>query len=199
MNTRSTALRHPIAAALVVLQREEMRSTTPSRPSYDDEFIRQFEQHFQRVRRVIGRLAGDFELADDITQDAFVRLYRRGSLPDAPGQWLITVALNLFRNAAMSRRRRRALLTVARGEAVHSDPAPAPDHSSGASDVRARVRAAMGRVPEREQRMLLLRAEGYSYREIATALDINTGSVGTLLARAKRQFLEAYGDTSDAR
>jgi len=40
--------------------------------------------------------------------------------------------------------------------------------------------------------MLLLRAEGYSYREIASALQLNEPSVGTLLARAKRAFREAY-------
>jgi DNA-directed RNA polymerase specialized sigma24 family protein len=41
---------------------------------------------------------------------------------------------------------------------------------------------------------LLLRAEGYSYRDIATALDLNEASVGTLLARAVRAFRESYGD-----
>ena len=185
-------------ASLTHAQWEDTRTSTPPQRAFDDAFVAQFEAHFQRVRRFIGRLSGDYELADDITQDAFVRLYRRGVLPDAPGQWLITVALNLLRNAATSRRRRGRLLTVSRGEALHSDPAPAPDHSSGATDSRARVRAAIRKVPERERRMLLLLADGYSYREIATVLDINEASVGTLLARAKRQFRDAYGDPIDA-
>jgi RNA polymerase sigma factor (sigma-70 family) len=55
------------------------------------------------------------------------------------------------------------------------------------------VRAAIDRLPERERRMLLLRAEGYSYRDIAAALDLNEASVGVLLARARRAFREAYG------
>jgi DNA-directed RNA polymerase specialized sigma24 family protein len=46
--------------------------------------------------------------------------------------------------------------------------------------------------------MLLLRAEGFSYRDIATALRINEGSVGTLLARAKRAFLDRYEGDADA-
>jgi RNA polymerase sigma-70 factor (ECF subfamily) len=45
---------------------------------------------------------------------------------------------------------------------------------------------------------LLLRAEGYSYKEIAEALMIQEASVGTLLARAKRAFRELYEDQADA-
>ena len=198
MRGRNQVLLQTTVAALADPWEQEVRTSMPPRDAFHDEFVAQFDAHFQRVRRVIGRLSGDFELADDLTQDAFVRLYRRGALPDSPGQWLVTVALNLLRNAAASRSRRRRLLTVTRAEAVHSDPAPAPDDASVTSDSRTRVRETMGRVPQREQRMLLMRAEGFSYREIARMLDLSEGSVGTLLARAKRLFLDAYGDTSDA-
>jgi len=53
-------------------------------------------------------------------------------------------------------------------------------------------------MPEREQRMLLLRAEGYSYRDIASALHLNERSVGALLARARRAFRETYEESSGA-
>ena len=46
--------------------------------------------------------------------------------------------------------------------------------------------------------MLLLRAEGYGYRELAAALDLNESSMGTLLARAKRAFREAYEGSAHA-
>jgi DNA-directed RNA polymerase specialized sigma24 family protein len=47
--------------------------------------------------------------------------------------------------------------------------------------------------------MLLLRSEGYSYREIATIVRIRATSVGTLLRRAKAQFIRALGESGDAR
>jgi DNA-directed RNA polymerase specialized sigma24 family protein len=53
-------------------------------------------------------------------------------------------------------------------------------------------------LPLRERELLLLRAEGYSYRDIASALELNETSVGTLLARARRRFEEAYGGGSNA-
>jgi len=49
-------------------------------------------------------------------------------------------------------------------------------------------------MPERERRMLLLQAEGYTYRDIATALRIHEASVGTLLMRARLEFRRRYED-----
>ena len=167
-------------------------------PSFEDSFVRLFQAHHARLFRYLQRLSGDPELAADLVQDAFVRLYRRGSLPDAPEAWLISVAMNLLRNASSTGSRRHRLLTAARAEEVHSDPLPRPDESATAGDTRHRVRSALERLPVRERRMLLLQAEGYSYRDIAVALELNEASVGTLLARARRAFLAAYGSRSDA-
>lgn len=162
------------------------------------EFAELFHAHFERIYRYLDRLTGDRELAADIAQEAFIRLHRRGSLPDAPAAWLITVALNLVRNTRSTERRRRELLTPARGEQVQADAPPGPDETVSRAEVRGHVRATLDRMPERERHMLLLRAEGYSYRDIAQTLGLNEASVGVLLGRAKRVFRETYGDVHDA-
>ena len=164
--------------------------------SFHDHFVELFDAHFPRLYRYLDRLTGDPELAADLGQEAFVRLYRRGSLPDAPEAWLITVAMNLLRSERSTRRRRERLMTRSRGEAVHSDPAPAPDTRVLATDERARVRQVLDRIPEREQRLLLLRAEGYSYRDLARALELNEASIGVLLARARQAFRKLYEETT---
>ena len=167
-------------------------------PSFEETFVRLFRAHHARLFRYLQRLSGDPELAADLTQESFVRLYRRGAMPDTPEAWLISVAMNLFRNARSTGSRRQRLLTLERAREVHSDPAPTPEQSVGAEESRRRVRAALERVPERQRRMLLLQAEGYGYRDIAAALALHEASVGTLLARARRAFLAAYGSESDA-
>jgi len=167
-------------------------------PSFHQRFAELFEAHFRRLYRYLNRLSGDPELAADVAQEAFIKLYGRGSLPDAPEAWLISVAMNLFRNADSTRRRRLRLMTPARGESVLGDPPAAPDDTVEAEDSRLRVRRVLDRMPEREQRMLLLRAEGYSYRDIASALHLNERSVGALLARARRAFRETYEESSGA-
>jgi RNA polymerase sigma-70 factor (ECF subfamily) len=163
--------------------------------AFEDRFRALFETEFPRLFRYLDRLSGEPDLAADLAQEAFVRLLRRGEMPDRPGVWLITVALNLFRNVRSTNARRRRLLTIARAESVLADPLPTPAQANDTAEDYSRVRAAMGRLPEREQRLLLLRAEGYSYRDIAEALEMNAASVGTLLARAKQAFRAAYEGT----
>jgi RNA polymerase sigma-70 factor, ECF subfamily len=166
--------------------------------SFHDRCVELFEANFHRLYRYLDRVSGDGELAADLAQEAFIRLYRRGSLPDAPEAWLISVALNLFRNARSTQKRRERLLTMVRAEAAHSDPAPSPESAAAAADTRRRVRSTIARLSERERSLLLLKAEGYSYRDIATALGLNEASVGTLLGRAVRAFRLIYEDAGDA-
>ena len=162
--------------------------------SFHDQFVELFQAHFRRIFRYVDRLSGEAETAADVAQEAFVRLYQRGSLPDSPEAWLISVAMNLLRNTRSTQSRRLRLLTPARGESAHSDPAPAPDEAAEAGDSRLRVRAVLDRMGEKERQMLLLRAEDYRYKDIAAALGINEASIGVLLARARRRFREIYED-----
>ena len=171
---------------------------TETTSSFPDQFTAVFDANFARLFRCLDRLSGDPELSADLAQEAFVRLYQRGTLPDTPAAWLISVAMNLFRNERSTRGRRGRLLTEARSRHALGDAAPAPDEQAVAAETRSRVRATIDRMPERERRLLLLHAEGFSYREIAAGLGIHEASVGTLLARARRAFRALYEGTSDA-
>jgi RNA polymerase sigma-70 factor (ECF subfamily) len=107
--------------------------------------------------------------------------------------WLYRVAVNLAYNALRSRgrRQRREEATAQTAWAVGS-PAPDPAEAAIRSDERAAVRRALAALPERQAQLLLLRHAGLSYRELAEALHIAPGSVGTLLARAGAAFEKAY-------
>ncbi len=157
-----------------------------------------FQSDFARLFRFLDRLTGEPDLAADLAQEAFVKLHQRGSLPDRTEAWLVTVALNLLRNAKASTRRRARLLTPARAEGLHSDPGPAPDEAMDAMAARQRVRSTIDRLPERERELLLLSAEGYGYRDIAAALRLNEASVGVFLARARTAFRDLYDRGPDA-
>ncbi len=179
-------------------RREDAAPLPDAKPSFHDQFADLFDGHFRKLHRYLNRLSSDPDLAADVVQEAFVKLYRRGSLPDAPEAWLISVAMNLLRNAKSTQSRRLRLLTPTRSEGVLADPPPSPDQAVTAGASRQRVRAALERVPERERRMLLLQAEGYRYREIAEALNMNEASVGVLLARARKAFQKAYEEAFGA-
>ena len=157
-----------------------------------------FNAHHHRLVRYLDRLSSDPDLAADLAQEAFIRLHQRGALPERPESWLISVSMNLFRNVRSTGARRRRLLTPALAEGALGDAVPTPLQAAEAADQRERVRAALDRLPDRERHLLLLRAEGYGYRDLAEALHLRESSIGTLLARAKRAFRQGYEGGADA-
>ncbi len=165
---------------------------------FSDAFARLFDAHFERLFRYLHRWSGDAELAADAAQETFVRLFERGSMPERPEAWLVTVGLNLVRNARTTHARHTRLLTPERGERAASDRPPTPAETIDSNDTRARVRAALDQLSERDRSLLLLRAEGFAYRDIAHALHLNESSIGTLLARARAAFRQVCEETVDA-
>jgi RNA polymerase sigma-70 factor (ECF subfamily) len=110
--------------------------------------------------------------------------FSRSSVPagEATG-WLSVAAAHTALNHLRSGRRR-----TARELAVRSgDEAVAPDVADTvvALDDRRRVRAALEQLPRRQAVALVLRHSGLSYAEVAAALDLSPGSVGTTVRRAE--------------
>lgn len=120
-----------------------------------------------------------------------MKLHERGSMPDMPRAWLATVATNLLRDNRRTAHRREQLVLHEGAQPMHSD-AVALDDAVVADETRAQVRAALATLAPRDRQLLLLRHEGYSYRELAEAVGIAETSVGTLLLRAGRAFRVAY-------
>lgn len=170
---------------------------SPERDEFRQRFHQLFDAHFHRILRYLDRMTGDPDLAADLAQETFVRLYRRGAVPEAPEAWLISVATNLFRNASTTKARRVKLLAGRSWWRWHADPPASPERTLEAERARRRIRAALDQLPERERSLLLLHAEGYSYRDLGHALELNEASVGTLLSRAREQFRKTYGEASD--
>ncbi len=166
--------------------------------TFETAFRREFDARYAPLARYLARLLGEPESAADLAQETFVRLFQRGSMPDDPAAWLVSVAHNLMRNERQQIARRRRLLQQRAAELAPSDSSGSADAAIEVRDVRANVRRALDALPERERQMLLLRYEGFSYREIARALRMNEASVGTLLARAKTAFRGALGGATRA-
>lgn len=158
-----------------------------------------FTRHWHMVYGILFRMVGSREEAEDLAQEVFVRLYRNPpSLREHPtlGPWLYRVATNLGYNALRkgqreTRRQERAI-RLSRAEESSGVNVVDPEDASMAEEERRTVRQALARLSEREQACLVLRHSGLSYAEVAGALGIKVGSVGTLLARAEERFRKAY-------
>lgn len=160
--------------------------------AFTEDFRRIFAEEFESLFRYLCRLTGDPALAADTAQEAFVRLYQRGERPRETRAWLAAVSNNLVRDEYRRTTRRRNLREANPTMFVYAEPDPAPDEELVLRERRRRVRQALDRLPDRYRRALLLRQEGYSYREIASALDYRASGVGKLIVRATRAFRTAY-------
>lgn len=142
--------------------------------------------------RYLQRLTGDADVAEDIAQEAFVRLLGQ-KLPEAEARpWLFAVATNLVRDRARKQERRERLLKAT--PVLPSAAGPRPDEALERAEQIGLVREALGRLAPRDQQLLLMREEGFSYEEMSRAVGVAPSSIGTLIARALKRFAAAYPD-----
>jgi RNA polymerase sigma-70 factor (ECF subfamily) len=151
-------------------------------------YDRLFDRLYPALFRYLRRLTGDADAAEDAAQEAFVRLTEQSLPEDEVRPWLFTVATNLVRDRARKAERHRRL----QPHVPDAQTPDLPDVSVARSERIAMVRRALEELSERDRTMLLMREEGFKYGEIATAVGVASGSVGTLLARAARRFAETY-------
>lgn len=144
------------------------------------------------VPRVLGyaaRMLGDRAEAEDVAQEAMLRLWRA-----APGwrtgeaqvsTWLYRVVTNLCTDRLRGRVRRRADALDDAPEVA--DAAPGVEAGMIEADRMAALDRALGDLPERQRQALVLRhLEGLSNPEIAVVMEIGVEAVESLTARAKR-------------
>jgi RNA polymerase sigma factor (sigma-70 family) len=173
---------------------------TPLIASTDEEsFEAVFTRYYPLVYQLAYRCTGRGDEADDITQEVFLRYYRVP--PQATGEgerraWLCRVATNLSLNALRSQQRRahheeRAAGVMSPGGG-QGETEPGPEQQVLALEQSALVREVLAELPERQQTYLLLRSIGLSYAEIARTTGVAPASVGSLLARAEREFRRKY-------
>jgi len=183
-----------------------MLSDTKSKPLVDQTDEETFETVFTRYYPLVYQLAyrctGQRDEADDIAQEAFLRFYR--TPPHATSDqerraWLCRVTTNLGLNALRSRQRRTSHEEQAGGSTQTPDTARLnPEQQVIDNEQAAFIRSVLAELPERQQTYILLRSIGLSYAEIAQATGVAPASVGSLLARAEREFRRRYHERSSA-
>jgi len=156
----------------------------PAVKSEQGAFEALFKSEYARVAGIANRVLSDPQEAEDVAQEVFMdfhRLHSAGS-PYA-ASWLYRAAAHTALNRIRGRRRRqrRELANAAHEGSKAVDP----QHVVEVNEDRRRVREALARLPQKPAAVLVLRASGLSYAEVAQALGVGTGQIGTLLRRAE--------------
>lgn len=150
-----------------------------------DPFERLFLQEYPKVVAIAYRVLADRSAAEDVAQEVFLKFHRSLS-PDSEraSGWLHAAAVHSALNVIRGERRRAQRETAHARDAAQASIAN-PERLVELAERRREVRTALARLPERSAAVLLLRHSGLSYAEIATALRIKVGNVGTVLRRAE--------------
>jgi RNA polymerase sigma-70 factor (ECF subfamily) len=165
----------------------------PSGDSHLNEIERLFHTYHEPLVRYLVRRLGDRDWAEEIAQETFVRALRQEQIVSERA-WLFAVATNLVRDEARKDARRRRHLELLREQARAEEAVEPEPTSLERAQEAAMARRALECLSERDREALLMREEGLDYQEIAAALELSIGSVGTTLARARRRLVEAMDE-----
>ena len=159
-------------------------------------FEEAFSLHHRTVFRAARSVVQDAGLAEDVTQETFIRLYKhQDSITDSEmlRPWLIRVAINVAKNTLRGNIRantRDENYVKETGETHVASVEIDYEEYAGVNDIYK----ALSQVKEPLRSCLILKQQGLSYKEIAASLELNESSIGTFVARARAEFARFYGN-----
>lgn len=147
----------------------------------------------QLATGVAYRICGDLAMAEDVAQLTFIRIWEKLGTYRPEGNfkaWLCRIAANLTIDTL---RKQKPAADI--DDMALADPGHGPERSVVQQERAAAVRAALMRLPTHSRAVLVLREyEGFSYHEIANALDIPLGTVKSRINDARRRLQEELRD-----
>ena len=150
-------------------------------------FERLFTAEYGRVVAIANRVLANRHEAEEVAQEVFLDFHRRQDAgADYAPAWLHRAAYHAALNVVRGNRRRenREVAVAPPADAAIGDPQGMLEQK----EQRESIREAMRRLPRKSAAVLALRYSGLSYAEVAGALGVSVGQVGTLLRRAEARL-----------
>ncbi len=153
------------------------------------DFEATFRAQYERVARAIARVVKDPARAEELAVEVFLKFWKSpGAHGDQAEGWLYRTAVRKGLDELRQRTRRsRYEQMLGLGRRV-----PTPEDIRTAAEEQQNVRLVLAVIQPRQAELLVLRSHGLSYEELASALEMNPASIGTLLSRAQDAFRKEY-------
>jgi RNA polymerase sigma-70 factor (ECF subfamily) len=154
-----------------------------------------YDAHVDRVYRLVYRLAGDPDRAQDYTQETFIRAF--GRLADFRGEaalstWICSIAVSVALNGirTLKRRQNRELDLE-----VVEPGLPGASPTAAEPDLKERLARAVDALPEGYRTVFVMHdVEGYTHEEIGQVLGVQSGTSKAQLFRARAKLRTALAD-----
>jgi RNA polymerase sigma-70 factor, ECF subfamily len=152
-----------------------------------------YDAHVDRVFRLVYRMAGDMDRAQDYTQETFIRAFSRLESfrgESALSTWLGSIAISVTLNGLRKVRRRQER------ELGLDDVTPVGHTAREAEpDLKTRLNQAIEDLPDGYRAVFVMHdVEGYTHEEIATSLGVHPGTSKAQLFRARARLRQALAD-----
>ncbi len=172
------------------LSPENRRAKGGSRALLEDEVTELYRSTAGRLLGYAMVLAGNASVAQEAVQEAFLRYYverAKGELQSGSGRWLFRVTRNYILDQHKSS---SARTSVSLDQALtYGDERQSPHALLERSEA---ITQALRILSPREIECLQLRSDGFTYQEIGDILEIESGTVGSLLTRAGKKIRRAF-------
>lgn len=161
-------------------------------------FQKLMRRHLARTVRLAQRIMGGNTLAaEDVAQEAFIRVWKHAGNWEDPGKsgakfttWLYRIVLNL----CIDEKRKDRFANID-NLPEQADMSPDAEGGMEQKEQSKRVKAAIGELPERQRAAFVLCFyEGYSNKEAADMLGISVGAIESLLVRSRRFLREQLAE-----
>jgi len=165
------------------------------------------QRYRQAILNYLCRYLGDYQKAEELTQETFIRVYKH--LPDFKqtgkvSSWIFAIATNLGRMEFRRQGKYRGTVSMNSifskdGEIIDLENfipnhRRRPDRIARAQEIERRIQEGLRALPEKFRQVFILCAiEGLSYRQVSGILKIGEGTVCSRLVRAKKKFARALG------
>lgn len=149
-----------------------------------------YEQYYDTIFRRISYLTGDMHVAEDLTQEVFMKLYNSPPDHSNVAAWLNKVSTNISYNYMRDKK-----IHEGKNEVIYEKEM---DNVVSIEEVAINncevdlTRKVLNILSPRDRMSLLLKFSGYKYSEIAEVIGVDKNSVGTLISRAQAKFKENY-------
>lgn len=155
------------------------------------------DRYKHRLQNIIYRYIRDSQRAEDLAQEAFIRVYLHRERYRKTGKfstWIFTIAVNLAKNEIRRKVRLRDVLSLDHlaellgggDPGIRDETQPSPDRQAERGQTTERVAGAIAKLPEVYREALVLRdIEGLAYEEIAEILNVPGGTVRSRINRAR--------------